>query len=72
MDLIIAAYCAIGVGMCAKLLTHHNILYKEKGLTQPQYILFVFLFCSLWPARFSKIAKLFRTVNKDTGIVLPL
>lgn len=80
LGVLLSMYFGFGVGMCAKLLSHNIILYKGwalerevEELTQSQYILFVFVFCFLWPLRFvSCIRAAFMTKEKKTGVVLPL
>lgn len=80
IDLILIAYFAFGVGMCAPLVTKNRILYRGflvgkdlEELSQVQYTFFVFFFCMIWPARFfHTITQAFKIENRETGDVLPL
>ena len=80
LDALLAMYFGFGIGMCSKLLSQNNILFKGwagerdvEELTQPQYTLFVFVFCLIWPLRFvSYVRVAFMTKEKKTGLVLPL
>jgi hypothetical protein len=80
LDALLSMYFGFGIGMCMKILRDNKILYRgflvEKDfheLNQFQYILFVFIFCFLWPARFIPAIKVaFKVADKETGRVLPL